>query len=69
MTTYETAAPGDGKPRALPFDTSMAHQPRMYELRDRHPCLSNSGTLVLELEVAKWLLVYLLSKLTSRPTR
>ena len=30
MTTNETAAPGDGKPRPLPFDTSKAHQARGY---------------------------------------
>ena len=34
MTTDETAAPGDGKPGALPFETSVAHHVRMY----------NSGT-------------------------
>ena len=31
MTTDETAAPGDSKAGALPFDTSMAHQARMYD--------------------------------------
>ncbi len=31
MTTDETAAPGDGKAGALPFDTGMAHHARMYD--------------------------------------
>ena len=47
MTTDETAAPGDGKPGALPFDTGMAHHPRMYELRGLPPLLEQlwySGT-------------------------
>jgi hypothetical protein len=31
MTTNETAAPGDGTARPLPFDTSKAHQARIYD--------------------------------------
>ena len=31
MTTDETAAPGDSKAGALPFDTSIAHHARMYD--------------------------------------
>jgi hypothetical protein len=31
MTTDEAAAPGDGKSRSLTFDTSVAHQARMYD--------------------------------------
>ena len=31
MTTNETAAPGDGTTGSLPFDTSKAHQARIYD--------------------------------------
>jgi hypothetical protein len=31
MSTDETAAPGDSKAGALPFDTSIAHHARMYD--------------------------------------
>jgi S-adenosyl methyltransferase len=31
MTTDEAAAPGDGKSGSLTFDTSVAHQARMYD--------------------------------------
>ena len=31
MTTDEAAAPGNGRPGSLPFDTSKAHQARMYD--------------------------------------